>query len=78
MLNETCMDCLAPLMKSKKGEKICFGCNKDYAAQPKIEETQAPAPQRQNMTEDLTRTKKMPSQPQAPVANHQYDNAEVS
>lgn len=36
MLNESCNDCLAPLMKSKKGEKICFGCDRDYAAQPKV------------------------------------------
>lgn len=28
-------DCNVPLMKSKKGERICFGCQKDYA---KIEE----------------------------------------
>ena len=22
--------CLVPLMKSKKGERICFGCNRDF------------------------------------------------
>jgi hypothetical protein len=26
------IDCNVPLMKSKKGQKLCMGCNIDYAA----------------------------------------------
>jgi len=25
-------DCNVPLMRSRKGEKLCMSCNKDYAA----------------------------------------------
>lgn len=69
MLNESCTDCLVPLMKSKKGEKICFGCNKDYAIQPKIEEPQVS--KQQLLHEDLTKTKKIPERPQVPIASQQ-------
>ena len=45
---------MAPLMKSKKGDKICCGCDKNYA----IEEKKKPV-------EDVIR-KKQPEQPIKP------------
>lgn len=48
MLQDACNDCNVPIMRSKKGEMVCFGCNKSYkrteseeAKQPETK-TQAP------------------------------------
>ena len=34
------IECNVPLMKSKKGAKICCGCGKDFAEKEKIEKEQ--------------------------------------
>ena len=32
MLEDACYDCNVPLMRSKKGEMLCLGCNTTYVA----------------------------------------------
>jgi hypothetical protein len=53
-------------MKSKKGEKICFGCNRDYA------KPQPPTPQpaqQQTPGKPIIRAapKQLPTQPKKPL-----------
>ena len=30
MLEDACQDCNVPIMRSKKGEMVCFGCNRGF------------------------------------------------
>ena len=44
MLADSCPKCNCQYMQSKKGVKVCCGCNQDKADQPPKTETPAPAP----------------------------------